>query len=546
MELTYLGHAGFLVESEDHVLVIDPWLSSRGAFLSSWYQYPQNHDFIHELKRRLAGKHLAVYVTHEHEDHFCRDTLRELLELKPRFLAPHYAMPDFREGYEEVVGGAVLEIDDQETITFGDFQITVFVDEGGISRDSAVLVADKEGRRFLNLNDCKIYDRCRGIKETYGEIHVLACQFAGAVMHPICYDYPEDERRKIGRRKRYSKLAGVANVIQTIEPQMYLPSAGPPAFLDPRLYHLNFEIDSTFPRWWEFQDFLDKRGKLGATRFVPLKVGGRLLVGAGAPDPASVARRLSADEHRKELEGYCAANGEQTGTDRPRRELPAADVILRRLGEVLRAKVQPFLEMKGTLPLPVPVYFALEDASDYIKVDFAACRAERTSKISDEKYYLHRAIREDIYPVVLGEVPWSSYWLTFRFKNVRVPDDYSSQINLFFISNSPDEVRYGLLILARFRHSAERITVCDPESGKTFTCARFCAHQGADLTYARVEGGYLVCPRHYWRYQLSAGGKCDRSEDTIKAEEVDARSAGEDLPGERHGEIALEGSDWPA
>ena len=50
--LTYLGHAGWLYEDEDIKCVFDPWNSNSGAFLDSWYPFPDNNniDFKNTLK----------------------------------------------------------------------------------------------------------------------------------------------------------------------------------------------------------------------------------------------------------------------------------------------------------------------------------------------------------------------------------------------------------------------------------------------------------------------------------------------------------------
>jgi len=43
-----------------------------------------------------------------------------------------------------------------------------------------------------------------------------------------------------------SKFETVARAIETVRPRVYLPSAGPPCFLDPMLMHLNFERMNVF------------------------------------------------------------------------------------------------------------------------------------------------------------------------------------------------------------------------------------------------------------------------------------------------------------
>ena len=47
--LKFLGHAGFLYETDNELLLMDPWMSDQGAFDSSWFQFPSNHDYGIEI-----------------------------------------------------------------------------------------------------------------------------------------------------------------------------------------------------------------------------------------------------------------------------------------------------------------------------------------------------------------------------------------------------------------------------------------------------------------------------------------------------------------
>ena len=92
MDIRFLGHAGFVVETDSAVIVADPWLSRHGAFASAWMQLPQNHHLAQLVREKLADarKERFVYVSHEHEDHFDRSFLasiprRDFTAVVPRF-----------------------------------------------------------------------------------------------------------------------------------------------------------------------------------------------------------------------------------------------------------------------------------------------------------------------------------------------------------------------------------------------------------------------------------------------------------------------------
>ncbi len=51
MKIRFLGHAGFRVRSKKgDYLLMDPWLSNKGAYYQGWFQWPRNHHILQELE----------------------------------------------------------------------------------------------------------------------------------------------------------------------------------------------------------------------------------------------------------------------------------------------------------------------------------------------------------------------------------------------------------------------------------------------------------------------------------------------------------------
>ena len=116
--------------------------------------------------------------------------------------------------------------DDGDAVPIPGGSITLYLDDSELNRDSAMLVK-AGGRSFLNLNDCRIIDALPGIARDEGAPDVFACQFSGAGWHPTCYDYPREQYEAIASKKVRAKFNGVAQAIKTLQPRVYLPSAGP-------------------------------------------------------------------------------------------------------------------------------------------------------------------------------------------------------------------------------------------------------------------------------------------------------------------------------
>ena len=93
MRITYIGHAGLRVDGADVRLLMDPWLSSQGAFQAAWYQFPANAH----LDRQVLLDCDFVTVSHEHLDHM---DITVLASLAPgtTVLIPKYPSPNFAAG----------------------------------------------------------------------------------------------------------------------------------------------------------------------------------------------------------------------------------------------------------------------------------------------------------------------------------------------------------------------------------------------------------------------------------------------------------------
>ena len=70
--VTSLGHAGLRIDAPHLTMLCDPWMSSQGAFLGSWFPFPDNSH----LRRPDVLDADWVAISHEHLDHLDLDLLR--------------------------------------------------------------------------------------------------------------------------------------------------------------------------------------------------------------------------------------------------------------------------------------------------------------------------------------------------------------------------------------------------------------------------------------------------------------------------------------
>ena len=512
MKLTYLGHAGFIAETAAEVVVIDPWLSPEGAFDMSWFQFPCNHHLLAPTVDLIKNteKKVYVYISHHHQDHFDRDFLRQITACPVTLVIPNFRRKSLSDGIEALGFETVKLMEDNEKIPLQDGYLRVFVDDQELNRDSALLLNDS-GFNFLDLNDCKIFDRVARITQDNGHIHVFTCQHSGAVWHPACYDYEIAQYQKIAKSKLAGKFRAVANAISTLRPDWYLPSAGPPCFLDPDLIHLNFQEITTFTKQDKIVSYVSDRVKDTKTR--ELNPGD--IFDSQVLDFTHRAQNgITAAGLRPYIEAYAARCCE--GIERLRKSTPGERCIdiLDRLAQELRLKLDEFRVRED---YDIRLVFGLLDLPDrFVSLDLRENRVTFVDRLPESKYFVLMAPAWEIERVLNRDVTWEDFCLTFRVKLSRSPDTYDTLLQGFFQAEIKDVGPLCDRIL-EIRNSTGRITV--EAGGCRYEIDAHCPHQGGDLQYGWVEEDrYWVCPRHRWKYDLANGGRCISSNDSIHAQ----------------------------
>jgi len=416
--------------------------------------------------------------------------------------------------------GALETVDHGQTVEIPGGSLTFYVDDGELNRDSAVLMR-AGGASFLNQNDCKAHDVLPTVSRGHGAIDVFTCQFSGATWHPTCYEYPPPVYERLSRAKALGKFEQVARAIETLRPVMYVPSAGPPCFLDPTLIDINFQPVNIFPRSDTLLPWLGARLRNSTTWLRAMEPGDVLDAASGNLEPSG-SKPITVAELPHYLRGYAdeyagrfaalAATVAPTDTDR----------IFGCLRDALEAKLKV---MTLADRIPVPLFFWLDDLPHRAwRVNFPRRRIEEAQPPRGAPYYTIHAPAWQVARVLEGHITWEEFALTFRARLRRDPDVYRTEL-IGFLLLEQDSLSRFCERLEAITSTGARIQVEAP-CGK-FTVDRYCPHQGGDLSQARVEDGrFLVCPRHRWPFDLEDVGRCRTSNATIHA----VRSSGSGDP----------------
>jgi len=513
MQITYIGHAGFVVETEQAIVVTDPWLSPEGAFDSAWFQFPRNHDLAPLVREKLRDRSRKrfVYISHEHRDHFDPNFLKTLPLDELAFIVPHFQRDALRTELESLRPAEMILCKHGEEVLLPGGSAKLYIDDSGINRDSSLLLR-ADGETFLNLNDCKLHDELPAINSSEGPVSVFTCQFSGATWHPTCYAYEADEYQSISRKKFLNKFETVARAIETLRPRAYLPSAGPACFLDPTLLRLNFEPVNIFPRAPLLLQYL--RGRLNGcgTLLLDIMPGDVVSAHTGQWD-ARGTERVSEENFEGYIHSYAARYQDYFSQTQKQPSEDQAQRILCQLQTALEEKLSAF-ELHDRLR--VPLYLGLSDAADkMLRIDFPSKTINQVSGILEADYYSLTTPSWQIIRVLDKAITWEEFALTFRVRLNRKPDVYQTLTQGFLLLES-DDMNWFCRKLLDIEQNGKRTIV--EAGGIRYSIDRYCPHQGGDLSCGWAEEGRLwTCPRHRWQFALDKNGDCLTSNGSVHA-----------------------------
>ena len=508
VRITYLGHAGLRVDGADLGLLMDPWLSDRGAFQAAWHQFPANAH----LDRSALLDCGYVTVSHEHLDHMDLSVLTSL-PVTTTVLIPRYPSPNFRDRLAAAGVANVTEVPAWEKFQLnerGDW-LTFITEQSPMCHDAAVLVS-AGGAALLHGNDARLTvgQVRRAALECGGRLDVLAVQMASATWHPICYEYPPEQIRDTGAAKRAGKFRAVARLARMVRPELVVPFAGPMCFLDPELQRHNrwLKPPGLFPDQKQAADFLSGR--------LPGQDVGLWLPG-DQYDP--LRRRHVADEHWHDfdfgdtdeyLDGYARTRRHTIEAVRADFPPPGADLRdafaehFRRLGEMSpyfldRIDMTVRFELTGE----VEGRWDVDLRPDGVRVDLNG-RAGQPD-------YGFRLDSRWLAPVIFGQIGWEDLFLSLRFSAWRDPDIYNDYL-IGFLKHAEPQALHAIADYEQSRSHDEKIVVDAP--GGRYEIARYCPHAGEDLAIgSAVSDGVIRCLGHNLEFDLATGAclnaRCD-------------------------------------
>jgi UDP-MurNAc hydroxylase len=326
----------------------------------------------------------------------------------------------------------------------------------------------------------------------------------------MVYRYSEKEMREIGKKKRDNEMARATRYIEQLKATYVIPSAGPAAFLDDELFHLNdFDRDpsNTFPDQATFVDYLNERGHHGGRVMIPGSVM-KLGHDANAEGRCEVTHPVTDEElhaifhdKRRYLEGYKA------------RKKPLIDAIKATWprGKVnilssLRTWFEPLLAIADLTCVGVNSKVLLDcgegSLDGRVVIDFQKRKVYPfAGEECDYAFFVDRSLVE--YCILNREEDWvNTLFLSCRFEAAR-KGPFNEYVYGFFKCLSPARLAVAEAYYAEKAPAQQQLMELEGH-----VVQRRCPHLKVDLAkFGHVENGVLTCSLHGWQFEV-ASGKC--------------------------------------
>jgi len=516
MRITSLGHAGMLIASGETSILCDPWFEP--AFFGSWFPFPRNDQLDDALKSAIENP-TYLYISHLHGDHLDETFLAAHVNKSTPVLLPDFPTRELERTLSKL--GFRTFIRTQNAIAnplSGGVSVAIHVETSisdGPGGDSALVVIDGE-TIVINQNDCRIHDF--GALGSHGKVDVHLLQFSGAIWYPMVYEIPEEEKRALAHAKVESQFARAIAYVEKVGARVVVPSAGPPCFLDPELFHLNSitgEETTIFPHQPEFVARLKARSH-DAILNMP---GTTITV---TPSDVQVTHPVADDELHSiganidsYLKAYQADWLPWLAAHKATGPAPTDNLL-----KDIQTWFRPLLAMCPTVAMGVGGNCLIQtvsaaggeptadDLGIYIHFEYGDVQ-RYTNQPYVHRFTVQRELLEAI--VANRAVDWSNaLFLSARFRAWR-EGEFNENVYNFFKSLSVE--RMSRTEVEAYRRATEPEVNNDEVQIGDYVVERYCPHRQADLSvFGTIEGDELVCSLHGWRFDL-ATGKCNSSAD---------------------------------
>eukprot|EP00933_Yihiella_yeosuensis_P043937 TRINITY_DN3897_c1_g1_i1.p1 TRINITY_DN3897_c1_g1~~TRINITY_DN3897_c1_g1_i1.p1 ORF type:complete len:636 (+),score=111.85 TRINITY_DN3897_c1_g1_i1:159-2066(+) len=514
--LKALGHAGMIYQHRSVSVVMDPWFYT--AFLHSWFPFPNNRWMKSDV---VNYKFDYLFVSHLHEDHFDRKTLKHINK-NVTVICADYGSKTLEAEFRKLGFRNVKPLKHHETLDLGDnVRATMILDISAKEDSGLLLEADLPSgtRKFLHLNDCNTRTT-----EFPKDIDILSCQFAGAQWYPHCYHYVGEEAdKRLAQVMRTLHLA-FSNKVKATNPKAFVPLPGPACHLDttPDNDNLNNVFrhndcgsgKTMYLEWETFAERMEFSKAFPDVKILRMLPGD--LVNTDTDGISSLMRYPGEDrpesctwteETVERLKWYSELRkSEWIEFYQPTKPVTLEEV--KKYIERLRSTNSALFKSTGLVKK-----FVLKTPSVHFYCKIALIRSHcevgfYQNKPADfQEEYEFEVDDKILRLIVEGDqiADWEDAMASLRIKMCRKPDVYD--MNFMALMRYGDKPAITKAVVDNHGTAKGEMEMIERPELPGVKIQRYCPHQGEDLKDAPIANGMIICPRHGWEF-CAVSGKC--------------------------------------
>ncbi len=231
-KITLVGSASLLIEWKNFNILTDPWMKGLCVF-DSWVNYPPSGIQVNELPRIDA-----IWISHEHSDHFHLPTLMEFDKNIPIYV-PDYDNNRLEKKLREFGFKNITSMKQEKIYNFSPEINAISFSRGHVFNDS-ILYLQLGNFSILNVNDAGFN---WSIKHAIGDVDMVCMQFGPASAYPATWTHINEKAKiQLNKNRNDGMLRMIKQVLDATNAKYFIPFAN---FNE--LYHkdhLEFVLDS--------------------------------------------------------------------------------------------------------------------------------------------------------------------------------------------------------------------------------------------------------------------------------------------------------------
>tara|TARA_R110002012_G_C11672212_1_gene613180 strand:+ start:4129 stop:5661 length:1533 start_codon:yes stop_codon:yes gene_type:complete len=491
--IKYLGHAGWLVQTDKFKAICDPWFAHSGAFLDQWYPFPDNRD-VFDLNIFLNLD--FVYISHAHEDHY-NEWLLKQLDKQTTIFIPDFKCKRLYNNLKKLGFINVRQFTDSCKTTIKEVSIKIIKDENYLDNDSCILFEYKK-TKILNLNDCHL--SFTELRKKIGSVDILLLQSSSAIWFPCTYEYSPEKMKKHGRAKRQNVLNRTLEYSKRLNAKLVIPNAGPPVINNEQAEKWNYNKDkdwNPFVLPVDSSKFL-RDNNIKSEVVLPgesIEITDNTFMNTTKHDDV---RRIYSDVDSYTRKYLASLPPETTKTYSEEQKNNSFELFRQRVFTL--KKLSKFFCHR----VAHPTLFNFHELGSWV-MDFK--KDTPFVKYTSQPHGYSFSIQpNDLCAIMEQKInDFEILFLSMKFSCKREPDTYDEM--LFAILKYFDVRRFlqsEKLFASRKDIAGELFNL--KVGKKTCKIQKYCPHMFANLEeVGQLEGDKLVCPLHGWKFDLKTG-----------------------------------------